>query len=272
MLLRQPWLGRHDVDQHVCWAPTRIYFFYMSSSACRLVQQVISRPCIRQKPMCSSLQKLLLTERRQLEVQAARSQQALLTAEAHIQHMQKQLEQLEPPSCSTDAVEQGSADAAVRDAEQGTSTNRPPSARRAATATLSCTQQLCLITALKDQNSMLKQNLQQLQQQCAMLAQPGTVVSQVSSLPSELQSCLAQLHEQSQLAQGIVARAEDAESHAQEASAESEAVKRLLHQVRTAAVIAGSGGSNATGEHMCAVEKQLPADAINVVGSWAVVC
>jgi hypothetical protein len=186
------------------------------------------------------LQKHALTDARHREVELRRCRQALQAAEGMLQAQQRPCVTILQPVDNEDGS--SSNNTAVSDSSRPqTYRERQLSPRRAAAAALSCTQQACLIGALKDQNAALKATVSQLEQQYTGLAQPGGVAMQVGSLQQQLALVLGQLQQQQQLVQDLACRAEDAQQTAQAAAAQVELASRALQEVQTAAAAAVHG-------------------------------
>jgi hypothetical protein len=190
------------------------------------------------------LQKHALTDARHKEAELKRCRQALLAAEGLLQDWQQQ-------RCSSslqalDYHDINSSIAASGSSTQRTQRERQLSPRRAAAAALSCTQQSCLIGALKDQNAGLKATVSQLEQQYTELAQPNGAASQVGSLQQQLVLVLGQLHQQQQLVHQLACKGEDAQQTAEAAAAQVELASRALREVQQLAAAAVRG--EVTGE------------------------
>jgi hypothetical protein len=187
------------------------------------------------------LQKHALTVARHKEVELRRCRQALLAAEGLLHAQQRPcITILQPADDELSSCSNSNAAAGDSSSPQ-TYRERQLSPRRAAAAALSCTQQACLIGALKGQNAALKATISQLEQQYTGLAQPGGVAVQVGSQQQQLALVLGQLQQQQQLVQDLACRAEDAQQTAQAAAAQVELASRVLQEVQKAAAAAVHG-------------------------------
>lgn len=222
---------------------------YTCTSTC-LFSRYFAPECVQHLPrgrLCAVPQKHALTDARHKEVELRRCRQALLAAEGLMQAQQQhacmqQLGQSNGASVAEDSMLGAASDGNIA---------KQLSPRRAAAAALTCTQQSCLIGALKDHNAALKQAISQMQRQYAELVEPSTAAQQVGTLQQQLQLALEHLQQQQQLVHLLEHRAEEAQLVAQAASAQVELAARALQEVRAAAASAVQSGTDGKSPMMC---------------------